>query len=193
MNKEFWNEYFESNAEPWLVPDAFFVAEAEGLTPARALELGCGEGGDSLWLAARGWEVTAVDYAGAAIKTLQRITSERGLSVRGVVASVLEYEHDDECDLVFMNFMHLLPTERTKMLANASASLAPGGILLYNGISRTTSEVDIPKELLPNVDEIVADLSDLEIERAEVIPRMIAYPGAEFQADGLLVRARRPA
>ena len=193
MNKEFWNEYFESNAQPWTVPDAFFVAEAKGLLAGRALDLGCGEGGDSLWLAARGWDVTAVDFASAAVETLQRIATERGLSVRGVVASVLEYEHDSECDLVLMSFMHLLPGERTKMLANASAALAPGGILLYNGISRTTTEVDIPKELLSTVDEIVADLPGLEIERAEVIPRTIAYPGAEFRVDGLIVRARRPA
>jgi SAM-dependent methyltransferase len=192
MNEEFWKEYYENDPDPWLVPDAFLVEEVEGLTPGSALDLGCGDGGDSLWLASRGWKVTAVDFASAAISRVEAAAAEHQLPVRGVVADIVAYEHDAPTDLVFLNFIHLLPDDRTRMLSNAAAALAPGGTLLYNGISRTTTEVDIPGELLSTVDEIVDDLQGLVIERAEVIARTIAYPGAEFQADGLIVRARRP-
>ena len=48
-------------------PNAHMIAEVGALRPGRALDAGCGQGIDALWLAARGWRVTAVDFAATAL------------------------------------------------------------------------------------------------------------------------------
>ena len=72
-----WNSYYETNEEPWTKPDATLIAEAEGLSPGKSLDLGCGEGAESLWLAEQGWQATGLDYAPAAIATFERLAGER--------------------------------------------------------------------------------------------------------------------
>jgi SAM-dependent methyltransferase len=49
-------------------PNGVLVAEAAGLPPGQALDVGCGEGADALWLAGRGWHVTAVDVSETALR-----------------------------------------------------------------------------------------------------------------------------
>ena len=53
-------------------------AEAADLTPGRALDVGCGEGGDALWLAAHGWQVTALDFADAALDRAAEHAADAG-------------------------------------------------------------------------------------------------------------------
>ena len=53
MSQSFWNEYYKNTSSPWMTPDASFVAEVTRLPVGSALELGCGGGADSIWLAVR--------------------------------------------------------------------------------------------------------------------------------------------
>lgn len=210
MQQREWDEYYESNEEPWTIPDEWLVAEVENLPPGRALDLGAGEGGDTIWLAERGWEVTAVDYAPAAISTVEQIASGRGLNIRSVVANILEYQPDCNYDLVIMCYMHLPPDERATMLTNATTALAPGGTLLYIGLpgfddstngehsydTEHSHDTEYSEELFATADEIVeivAKLPGLAIERAEVLRRMIPYPNDPYEGEGVIVRARRAA
>ena len=188
-----WNSYYESSEEPWTKPDATLVAEAEGLSPGKALDLGCAEGAESLWLAAQGWQVTGVDYAPAAIATLERLAGERGLEVRGVVADMFAYEPDDNYDLIYLGYIHVRPEERGKMLGMAAGALLPGGTLLYNAISRSGAgpEPEFPKPLLSIPEEVIADLDGLDIEKADVATRTIECSGGSFEGNGMVVRARR--
>ncbi|QMU80422.1 methyltransferase domain-containing protein [Streptacidiphilus sp. PB12-B1b] len=67
MDQSFWEERYRSRSVLWsghVNPQ--LVAEAARLAPGAALDVGCGEGGDALWLAERGWRVTAVDFGGRA-------------------------------------------------------------------------------------------------------------------------------
>ncbi len=189
-----WNSYYESNEEPWTKPDATLIAEAEGLSPGKSLDLGCGEGAESLWLAEQGWQATGLDYAPAAIATFERLAGERGSVVRGVVADMFAYAPDDTYDLIYLGYIHVRPVERTRMLNMAAAALAPGGTLLYNAISRSGDgpEPEFPKPLLSTPAEVIVDLRGLEIEKAEVETRTIECAEGAFEGNGMIVRARRP-
>ena len=190
-----WNSYYESNEEPWTKPDATLIAEVEDMAPGKALDLGCGEGAESLWLGAQGWQVTGLDYAPAAIATFERLARERGFEVRGVVADMFAYEPDDTYNLIYLGYIHVRPEERTKILSVAAAALAPHGTLLYNAISRSGDgpAPDFPRPLLSTPEEVIADLQGLEIEKAEVATRTIECSEGSFEGNGMIVRARRPA
>ena len=193
MSQKFWNEYYKNTNAPWTTPDAGFVAEVMHLPTGSALELGCGEGADSIWLAKRNWEVTAVDFAPAAIENLTQAAQTQGVKVKGIVADVTTYQSDEKYDLVFICYMHLRRDERHQMLNSATELLTPGGILVYIGIAQSSAaDSDIPVELLATLDEIVAVLPDLIIERADVSHRVIEMPGENFTADVITIRAKRP-
>ncbi|MFD7658659.1 SAM-dependent methyltransferase, partial [Actinosynnema sp. NPDC059797] len=112
--------------------------DVSDLTPGTALDLGCGEGGDALWLAARGWRVTAVDVSSVALDRVGARAAEAGLADR-----VERQRHDlsrsfpeGEFDLVSAQFLHSMTEaegERNRILARAARAVAPGGVLLVVG------------------------------------------------------------
>lgn len=83
---EFWNEIWETMEHTFADYDEALVDAVEGLPPARALDMGCGTGGNAMWLAARGWQVTAVDFSEVAIKKAKQYAAERGIEVSFVAA-----------------------------------------------------------------------------------------------------------
>lgn len=188
-----WNEYYLGNEHPWLRPDPDLMAEAGRLRPGAALDLGCGEGADSLWLLAAGWEVTAVDYAPAAIATAERLSKERGLTIDGVVADLFEYHPEPQYDLVCLCYIHVGPDERSRLLPMAARALVPGGTLLYIGITRPERkcEAKLPAELLARPEEVTAALPGLSIERSDARRRSVGCPEGDFDADVMVVRAVR--
>jgi SAM-dependent methyltransferase len=62
-------------------PNPHLVAETGDLPPGRALDAGCGNGSETLWLAARGWRVTAVDFAAAALAHARSTAEAMGSDV----------------------------------------------------------------------------------------------------------------
>lgn len=73
-------------------PNAALIAEAASPSPGRALDVGCGEGADALWLASRGWEVTALDISGNAVARTIALAEEANLPVKGLVSGLLDGE-----------------------------------------------------------------------------------------------------
>src|SRR3954468_19460971 len=83
-DQEFWEERYRSVAAVWSKrPNAALVAQAADLAPALALDVGCGEGAAAFWLAERGWRVTAVDWAPAALQRGADAAASRGEDVAG--------------------------------------------------------------------------------------------------------------
>lgn len=114
--------------------NAVLVQEAAPLPPGRALDLGCGEGGDALWLAERGWRVTAVDVSATAIARARRTGADMGLAadaVDWVVADLAGWAPTGEYELVTASFLQS-PVElpRDDILRRAAQSVVPGGRLL---------------------------------------------------------------
>ena len=77
LDQKEWNEHYQNIDEVWAEPDSDLIAEAEGLPAGCALDLGAGEGINSLWLAEQGWQVTAVDFAPAAVAKIEREARQR--------------------------------------------------------------------------------------------------------------------
>lgn len=125
-------------------PPAGLVALVEGaagaapLPPARALELGCGTGVDAVYLAAHGWDVTAVDMAGRALARARHAAAAAGVAPRFVCADVTHLAAagiGQGYDLLLdFGCLHTLPADRrTAYVAGVSAAAAPGATLLLYG------------------------------------------------------------
>jgi SAM-dependent methyltransferase len=197
MRREDWDRRYEERELVWSAePNRFLVAETEALPPGRALDLACGEGRNALWLAERGWRVTAVDYSGVALGKAQQIAIRRGVEAEWVAADLLEYQPETGAyDLVVVFYLQLPAGELRRVLAKAAAAVAPGGTFLLVGhdLLNVTEGWGGPSDasLLYTPEEIAADLPGLEIEKAERVYRR--PEDAERDAIDALVRARRPA
>ena len=121
------NRVFTGRANPLLV-------EVAGPLPAgAALDLGCGEGGDALWLASRGWRVTAVDVAATALSRAAERAKAAGLDDLITLArhDLTRSRPDGAYDLVSAQYLHSpVAFDRTEVLRSAAASVTAGGLLL---------------------------------------------------------------
>ncbi|GEM_PF-1131837 len=164
-------------------PDALLVEVAAPLAPGRALDLGCGLGGNAIWLAQRGWQVRAVDFADVALGTARERAGGAGVEVDFVVGDLREYRGEQTYDLVTLFYIHLSGAERRDLLHRAAALLAPGGRLLFVGHDR--SDVDKIDLFLAHS---LGDTEPTDADRAEVAA-MLSVP-AEVAADleGLVIQ-----
>ena len=124
---EFWNEIWSTMDHTFAHYDELLVQHATGLKPGRALDLGCGPGGNAVWLAQCGWQVTAVDFSEAAIEKARDRAADQRVHVEFVVSDVTLYRPTGPYDLITSFYIQLWPSQRAQMLSNAVAALAPGG------------------------------------------------------------------
>lgn len=173
MDRQKWNERYAAQPVLWTVdPSPFLGGEVGDRPPGRALDLGAGEGRTTVWLAERGWQVTAVDFSDVGLERGRQRVEALGLpgAVEWVCADLMEYEPAGGIyDLVLLMFVHLPPPDRRRLLRQAAATLNPGGIVLvagYHPVDVPTGETaGPPNRFTP--EDIVADLEGLQIERAE--------------------------
>jgi SAM-dependent methyltransferase len=195
VQREDWNRrHGEAGLLFGAEPNRFLVAEVEGLAPGRALDVACGSGRNAVWLAARGWQVTGVDFSGVALEQARGLAAERGVDVEWVEADVLEWQPPEAVfDLVAVLYLQVPAGERRAALARAATALAPRGTLLVVGHHSDNLEHGSggPKDprVLYSAEDAAADLDGLEIEKAESVLRPVQD---ERDAIDLLVRARRP-
>ena len=130
---QFWEERY-AGRQVWSGKvNATMAALVAELPTGRALELGCGEGGDAVWLAEQGWQVTAVDISPAAIERGRAAAAERGLAERieWIAADLSDWAPAGSFDLVTASFLQSpLELERAAILRRAAQAVAPGGRLL---------------------------------------------------------------
>lgn len=197
MDRVAWDERYRSRDLVWGVdPNRFLAEETGALEPGRALDLACGEGRNALWLAGRGWQVTAVDFSGVAIERARSLARDRGLTVDWVEADVVGWKAPAEAfDLVVMLYLHLPAEQRRRVVLDARAALAPGGTLLVVGHDSTniTDGYGGPQDpaVLYGPDDVAADLEGLVVERAERVTRQVTTEAGDRTAVDVLVRARR--
>jgi SAM-dependent methyltransferase len=131
----FWEARYAESQRVWSGRVNKVLAEvAAGLTPGRALDLGCGEGGDSLWLAQQGWDVTGVDISATAIERARTAAMAAGIPAERlhlVAADLGDWRSDAEFDLVSACFLQSPVTlDRSQILRGAAGRVAAGGHLL---------------------------------------------------------------
>jgi len=172
------------------------VAESEGLAPGRALDVGCGEGGDVLWLAARGWQATGLDWSQVALDRAAEHAAAAGLTeqvtwVRGDVESW--QPPAGAFDLVTAHFLHPTRPRRGPLLARLADAVAPGGTLLWVGHPYDEERAAMwGADRFAPATEVAADLDTArwEIVVATLRPRDDAAADGHHKADEVL-RARR--
>lgn len=178
-------------------PNIFLVDEVGTLPPGRALDLACGEGRNAVWLAERGWNVTAVDFSKVALERAGELAKHRGVEVELVHADVTGYEPEEgEFDLVVLMYLHLPPEARIGVWQRAARAVAPGGVLVLVGHDREnlTAGYGGPQseEVLYTAEEVVAWLEDLTVVSAGRVSRAVETDGEIRLALDCLVRAERP-
>lgn len=140
----FWEERYGERDRIWSGrPNQALVESVGGIRPGKALDLGCGEGADSVWLAEQGWRVTAIDISATAISRAEAAAAERGIADNGItwlVQDLSRWHPTDSYDLVVACFLHS-PVElpRTALLRQAASAVQKGGHLLVVGHAEAPS------------------------------------------------------
>jgi SAM-dependent methyltransferase len=175
-------------------PDPTLAEVAGALAPGRAIDLAAGDGRNAIWLAAKGWDVTAVDFSGVAIERATAAGQAANVTVRWVHADLLEWRPEPRSfDLVALMVLHLPPDERAGIYAHAAEAVAPGGRLLVVGHDRSnlTDGAGGPQDpdVVFTAAEIARDLVGFEVERAEILRRDLG--DGRSALDAVLVARRR--
>ena len=132
-----WDERYSGADRIWSgKPNAQLVAEVSGLPPGTALDVGCGEGGDVIWLAEHGWRVTGADFSANGLARAARHAEQAGvqsltdwwvLDARNLDAGQRAY------DLVTSCFLHPPDGGMVDVARRLAGAVAPGGHLLIVG------------------------------------------------------------
>ncbi|MET4096120.1 methyltransferase domain-containing protein [Arthrobacter sp. UYCu712] len=133
---QLWDERYSSQPRVWSGrPNPQLLAEAAALPPGRALDLGCGEGADAIWLAAQGWTVTAVDVSAVALERAAAHALESGQTgnIEWVRQDLATWVPERQYELVSAQFLHstLMPWQEALQLA--AAAVRTGGTLFVVG------------------------------------------------------------
>lgn len=199
--KQHWEDKYGTRDRIWSgrvnAQLAEFAAPAQ---PGRALDLGCGEGGDTLWLAERGWEVLGVDISDTALSRAAAEAAERGLSdrVRLVQMNLSETFPEGTFDLVSAQFLQsMVHLDRDRIFAAAAAAVAPGGLLIIvdHGAPPPWAQ-HLHDHVFPSAEEVLAtiDLDERDWDRGRVGPAEREGVGPDGQigvlVDNLIVLRR---
>jgi SAM-dependent methyltransferase len=201
--KAHWEEHYGERDRVWSGRVNARLAEVVStLQPGRALDLGCGEGGDACWLAERGWTVAAVDISDTALQRAAADADTRGLGDRIEFAQhdLSDSFPDGTFDLISAQFLHsTIPLDRPRILKNAADAVRPNGLLLivdHAGPPPWASKLAHHHEF-PSAEEVVVslELDDGEWERVRMaaVERQATGPDGQQRmlVDNVIVLRRR--
>jgi len=202
--QEFWDDRYSSADRLWSgQPNAQLVAQASGLAPGEALDVGSGEGADAIWLADRGWTVTAVDVSAVALERAARQAAAKGDEVAARItwrqADVLSFDPGSACfDLVSAQYMHLPRAAQQAVQRRLAGAVRPGGTLLVVGHHPDDIHANVGRPDRPDVflsaEEMAAGLDPeaWEIVLATAIGRpAVDLDGQPVTVRDTVLRARR--
>ncbi|MCE7877439.1 MAG: class I SAM-dependent methyltransferase [Betaproteobacteria bacterium PRO3] len=199
--KAFWNSRYANAGGEFVYgtePNAFLVAFAGRLAPGgKVLCLADGEGRNSVWLAKRGFDVSAVDVAEGGVAKARALAAREGVRLDASVADVTRFDFGDaRYDAIVSIFLHLPAKARRAMHRRALAGLAPGGVFVYEAYGpeqlRYGTGGPPEPELLHPLDDVLADFEGASIEHAFAGVRTV-LEGRGHRGDGQVVQviARR--
>ncbi len=203
--EQFWETFYQEREQVWSgQANPLLMREAADLPPGTALDLGCAEGGDAVWLAERGWRVVGADVSATALGR-----AEKRAVAAGVADRITWEQHNlaesfptGTYDLVSAQFLHspVAPEgERETVLRRAAEAVAPGGVLLivgHAGWPTWMTEPPHPDVRFPTTDDVLESLAlddGWQVEVDELVEREHHSPEGQpgTRADNVLRIRRR--
>ncbi|WP_431988289.1 class I SAM-dependent methyltransferase [Streptomyces parvulus] len=199
---EFWEARYRDTDRVWSGrPNDLLVREASALTPGTALDLGCGEGADAVWLASRGWRVTGADISGTALERAAAHAAEAGVGERTA------WERHElgpsfpagSFDLVNAQYLQSpVAFDQRAVLSAAARAVADGGtLLLVMHAGWPSWQTEPPFDaVFPTLDGLLAELAlpdgEWSVVTAETVRRPSVSPeGTEGFREDHVWRLRR--
>lgn len=169
----------------WGGPNAILESLLAEIAPGRAVDLACGDGRHTEWLATRGWHAHGVDFSAEAIAQARRrggaavdaaLSTDNGEATYEV-ADVRSWQPAAPVDLVLIAYLHLPAGERAALLGRAFGWLAPHGrlVMLVHAHENLAYGVGGPQEpaILPRIEELSAELSRGRVHRLQHVGRSV--------------------
>ncbi|QKT10114.1 class I SAM-dependent methyltransferase [Rhodococcus sp. W8901] len=203
FDEDFWNERYRSSHRVWSGnPNGGLVNEVSDLDPGTALDVGCGEGADAIWLAGRGWQVKALDLSIVAVERAAEHVASSGDDIAGRItwqqADLLEWDPGtDRYDLVTSQYVHLPSGPREALYDRLADFVAPGGTLLIVGHHPSDLDTHLQRprhaDLYFTPEDVVSRLDPKEwkIVTAAATSRTVEHDGHEVTIHDSVVRAQR--
>ena len=199
-----WDEKYKESELLWSADANIWVRNLTAdLPPGTALDVAAGEGRNALWLVARGWQVTAVDFSAVALERARALAEEHlGRDAERLTTLEADVQtwvpQSRSYDLVLVAYLHLPEQQRRSVMRAAAEAVAPGGTLLVVGhdLENLTSGHGGPQDpaVLYRPSDIAQDIepTDLIVDRSETVRRsMTDGQGQPAEALDAIVVARR--
>ena len=171
------------------------VDEIGDLPPGSALDVGCGEGADAIWLAQQGWTVTALDVAPTAVERGRAEAERQGVDgIDWIAGDLLADPPNGTFDLVSLQYPAFPISRRDQLSEVLRTAVAPGGVLLLVGHAPPDDPTDSPYDPADWTQpaDLVGDLADgWIVERDVVVPRPGDHHHGSHHSEDVVVRARR--
>jgi 2-polyprenyl-3-methyl-5-hydroxy-6-metoxy-1,4-benzoquinol methylase len=200
FTQAYWDERYATHDHVWSGrPNQRLLEHAADLPPGRALDVGCGEGADVVWLAGRGWRATGADLSVVALDKARRHAAEAGVADRTSWVHVDLVAGDalpGGNDLVSAMYVHVPGADFGRVYAAIAAAVRPGGTLLVAGHHPAEQETDLRNPELAHLlfpPERVTELlgNGWQVDVAEGVTRETEMHGESRLATDTVVVARR--
>jgi 2-polyprenyl-3-methyl-5-hydroxy-6-metoxy-1,4-benzoquinol methylase len=121
-------------------PSVFLMESAKKLKPGRALDVGAGQGRNSVWLAREGWNVTAIDISEGGLAAAKANAESAGVQIATVKTSYQEFDFGTEqWDLIVM-ILSWAPMSDPEFVARLETGLRPGGVIIFEHVLETSKQ-----------------------------------------------------
>jgi SAM-dependent methyltransferase len=165
FTQEFWDDRYAGRTHVWSGrPNPHLVNETSDLAPGRAIDVGCGEGADAIWLARQGWAVTGADISPVGLERAAANAGEAGAEVAGRITwrqldlFAEAWEPLGAFELVNSQYLHLPPDVRARSVRRLADAVTLGGDLLLT--AHHPSDLEVPG-LRPNLPELFCTAEEL--------------------------------
>ena len=191
MDSAEWDAAYAEGEIPTPI-DPYLVEVVSGLPPGDALDLGCGAGQNSIWLAEQGWTVTGVDFAPTAVAQAQAAAQAAEVAVDFQVGDLATWEPNGVFDLVINIYAQpVRGPVRSHGLATAARAVKQGGMILMVEFDQSAGLWS--DDELVTLEEVTEHLGGFEILRAGVEVTKHAHGHEQSEHPVVVVVARKPA